>query len=160
MSSTEFFSTYFLPFSYSFMFPCDKICFLLYLRNPYTEQHLNEIDGKACVSPCQMVTLHAIPQTKLKDLVSNFISTIGVVGDFVLGAFSQHIFPFPPTIWRHFAKKKWELWNFYFFPSSTFIWCSTQTCFYTVSVNGIVIDLLSSVIFHSMVLHSSVIILL
>ena len=98
MSSTDFFSTYFLPFSYSFMFPCDKISFLLYLRNLSTEQHLNEIDGKACVSPCQMVTLHAIAQTKLKDLVSNFISTIGVVGDFVLGAFSQHIFPFPQQI--------------------------------------------------------------
>ena len=81
MSSTEFFSTYFLPFSYSIMFPCEKVCFLLYLRNLYTKEHLNEIDGKACVSPCQMVTLHAIAQTKLKYFVSNFLSTIEVVGD-------------------------------------------------------------------------------
>ena len=112
MSSTDFFSTYFLPFSYSIMFPCEKVCFLLYLRNLYTKEHLNEIDGKACVSPGQMVTLHAIAQTKLKDLVSNFISTIGVVGDFVLGAFPQHIFPFPPTIWCHFANKKMGIVEF------------------------------------------------
>ena len=105
MSSTDFFSTYFLPFSYSIMFPCEKVCFLLYLRNLYTKEHLNEIDGKACVSPGQMVTLHAIPQTKLKDLVSNFISTIGVVGDFVLGAFPQHIFPFPQQFGVTLPKK-------------------------------------------------------
>ena len=99
MSSTDFFSTYFLPFSYSFMFPCDKISFLLYLRNLSTEQHLNEIDGKACVSPCQMVTLHAIAQTKLKDFVSNFISSIEVVGDVSLcnwGVSPTH-FPISPN---------------------------------------------------------------
>ena len=50
------------------MFPCEKVCFLLYLRNLYTKEHLNEIDGKACVSPSQMVTLHAVVHTKLNKL--------------------------------------------------------------------------------------------
>ena len=126
MSSTDFFSTYFLPFSYSFMFPCDK-SFIFEKSFHQTAPQRNRWQGMCVAMPNGHSACHRPNQTKRFGQQFH-INYRGGGGLCTWGVSPTH-FPISPTIWCHFAKKM-GIVEFLLFPSSTFKYCTKRIMFF------------------------------